>query len=163
MSLFGENAPKYISSGTTVDLTYFRVTKDEPEYFEEMDQSKVSGDRVWIRNKYHWVFEGVYHLDKETNPYTKYQVFVSDLNTNVTLYRHNDGIAFKDSDGDLMPFRLVRVDPFYIQDDRDYDAVLLRFVSTGFVDISKSVTIEEVAMDDLDQIPMDDLDQIAET
>ncbi len=142
MAIFGENAPRFkASDSTVVDLDNCQVTRNEPDYDRVVHQSKLSGDRNVVTRGYHWVFECIEHLHKYGgSAEAKFNTINGYLNDEVQiLYRHRENFGFRDSSNADVPFVLVEVTPIALTDKSSYeDAIRMKFISTKYVDIQKS-------------------------
>ena len=125
----------------TVLLDYVRITKDEPEVDELMHQSELTGHREFVDRGDHWVFEVVLNLYKYSDPRSKFEQIYHYRHKNVDLWRHRDGAALADADGNNVSCRIVEIRPFYLEQSTFRDQLLIRFVSRDYVDFSDGSNI----------------------
>lgn len=145
MAIFGEDSPQFVYGGATVELDYAVPLRDEPIYDTIAHQSAIGGDDQYSHRGYKWAYEVVINLMKYTNPDDKFSEIVQYLGLNVSLYRHRDHQPFQDSNGDDVPFYFSECVPFYtnLEEFDTRDKLLLKFVSTKYIDISQSLTAIE--------------------
>lgn len=136
MGIFGTTAPKFIFSGTTVNLTYGIITKSEPvtEYIEQ--KSEITGNRDLISRGTHWTVEIRYHLYKHTTaptPAAFYTTLTSYKGKQVSLYLHADGAQFYTAAATDAHFVLKEITPFYLTTTDYKDALILLFESVDTI------------------------------
>jgi len=139
--IYGNTSPIIIVSGTTqVNLTNCVVQKDEPvwEYIEH--SSIINGYRSIVRKGARWEIELIYYIYKAGTILQQYNL----ANTLQNLlwndnwfyyYRHNNGDAYRDSNGWGVHFKLVEFKPFHLENSTYKDAVLLKIISLDYVKI----------------------------
>ena len=153
MGIQGTTSPKFITSGdVTVELRHFVVTKNDENENILTHNSEIDGDRGFYLKGSHYVFEGYSYIYKLDDPLAEFQKLRLYLGQDVTLYMHSDGEPFKDSNGDVVPFTLLRVSPYYPWDDEfgQDNAVYLAFKSTKYVDLSQSTKEEYIKVGGVD-------------
>lgn len=138
--IMGVSYPKIVyGSSTTVNLQYSRILHDEPDYDMLNYQSEINGDRnIYVRG-YHWLFEILVYLTRYADPEAKWNEIFAAYNQEVDLYRYSDNPACKDSAGNVVKFRFIECVPLYLDDSCRLDACRCKFISTKFIDISKSI------------------------
>lgn len=136
----GVSYPKIVDGASaTINLQYSKILRDEPEYDMLMYQSEITGNRnIYIRG-YHWVFEILVYLTRYANPKTKFDEIHGAYNEEVDLYRYADNAACKDSGSTVVKFHFVECVPLYLDDTCRLDACRCKFISTEYIDISKSI------------------------
>ena len=141
----GNQAPKFAKTGGGVLLLdFFKNLKDEPIFDNLIHKSVINGSQNIVIKGYHWGFEGNVNLWKYANPAAKYNELYSYLYAVGQLYRHRDFNPIKDDSGTAVNFILNEIVPYYIPTDGipnvNYDAAIVRFISTKYVDMSQDVT-----------------------
>jgi hypothetical protein len=132
MAIFGTQAPKYEIGGTTVNLDFSNILRDEPEINVAVHQSKLSGDRYIVNRFKHWNFDVMINLFKYSSPLNFYQLLKGHEGQLVDkLWRHRDGDFFKDAAGDPVKFYLAEVTAAALENILWRDLVLLRFQSVS--------------------------------
>jgi len=151
--IFGTGEPKYIydnDGDVTVTLGYSVVERDEPEFDYIEHKSVLNGHREVYDKGTHWVYEVVVNLFKYNDPKSKLNTFYASKPFDLILYRHSDGNPFQDADGTTVYFKLVEIEPFYLETILFRDKVRLKFISKDYIDISKLLTTE-INLEDLIQ------------
>jgi hypothetical protein len=153
MALFGTGSPKIkTSGGTELALTYAKVLKDEPEWDTIYHENPISGERVLVRSKYHWIYEIELNLYKFAVPLTTYTALNAALYDEVQLFRHNEAEPVCDVDGNVVNFWFKEIIPYYLTTTDFKDGLILKFQSLGWVDLSKSLYGYIVDDESLDNI-----------
>lgn len=137
--IFGTRAPKMtVSGGGTVLLDYATIQKDEADYDILKHTSEITGNVAYVTRGSRWVVDILVHLYKYADPYAKFVELIAQKGTKVKLYRHRDGSAYKNSAGAEVDFMIEEINPFYLTNTKYEDAVIMKFRSVEYVDISKS-------------------------
>jgi len=139
MGIFGTGAPKFVSGATTVLLDNAIITKDEPDFRMLEHTAEIDQTKFYSGKGYHWDFHVKINLYKQTNPDTIFTTLMSYLHTEVTLFRHRDGISVRNSANAVVPFFLTEVIPKYKELLNFNVEVILKFRSTEMIDITKSL------------------------
>ncbi len=151
--IFGTTAPKFISSGTTVDLDHFVVTRDEPEYINLMRPSVLTHKINFEELGYYWHFEGTEYLSKYANPTTKYNEIMPYLYKKMQLYRFRDATPIEDVAGHPVEFILFEATPGYLEGiKRGFDILILKFQSIMPVDMAKFDSTKYILDEEGDQL-----------
>jgi hypothetical protein len=146
--IFGTQNPKIVDSDDNdILLDHSVVLADEPEYDQVIHESDLDGTVYFAHKGKHWNYEIRYHIFKESDQATKFQALYDLLDEEVTLYRHRDKDPFKDSSGTIVPFVLTEIIPIYMETVSYRDALILKFTSTKYVDLSESLTAHLVTED----------------
>jgi hypothetical protein len=140
MAIFGTSAPKIVSGATTIELDYAVVQKSEPDERSFVIQNEVTGADTHADRGYHWNIEILINLYKYTDPSGTYNQLVALLGTSVNVYPHRDHAALSDSGGNDVDFLFTEIVPSYVDGVFGNDALLLKFTSLEFVDISQSLS-----------------------
>jgi len=138
MSIWGIHDPRFIPASGTINFDFVTVIKDEAVFRRNVDESELNGDRNIISKGYHWIFQFDHHLHEESVPLTFYNTLEAELFSEGDLHRDRAKNAFKDSGGIVVPFQLVAIDRLLVTTAGFEDVLRLTFLSTKFVDISKS-------------------------
>jgi len=135
-------------AGAALNLNHVTVLKDEPVFDNVIHKSILNGAQKLLIKGYHWAFEVNVNLFKEANPTAKYDEIYSRLYTLGKLQRHRDGCFIQDSSLEPVYFYMTEVVPYYLQSDNlinpAYDAVIVRFISSEYVDMSKHSLFETI-------------------
>jgi hypothetical protein len=138
MSIFGALGPRiYTSTGVSIDLDHMTILKNEPETKSFVTKNNLTGLDGHVDRGYHWVYEIRINLFKYANAWAMYYKLLAALGTEVTLIPCHDHTYFKDSDGTVVYFLFSELQREYLTDVNKEDALRLKFISMGFVDISK--------------------------
>ena len=152
--IFGTGEPKFTyeveSVITTINMNYVVVEKDEPDFDYVEHKSVLNGHREIYEQGTHWVFEIILNLFKYSDPKSKLNQFFAAKPFDLILYRHSDGNPFQDADGTTVYFKLVEIEPFYLETVEFRDKVRLKFISKDYIDMSKLLTTE-INLEDLIQ------------
>lgn len=144
MSIFGTGRPKIIdASSNTILLDYAVVLVDEPEENNIFYRSDIDQSGLALVRGHNWRYVVRINLWKRDengdNPdaLDYFSQIYNLLNTNVTLHRHRDYPAFKDSSGSDVSFKVWSVVPGY--DTTEYwntkDILTIEFRSLSPVDM----------------------------
>lgn len=136
-SIFGWQPPKFVSGTDEVLLDYWVTMRDEPEDQGLRHQSVINHYRTWIDRGEHWAFEGSVNLFKYNDPLAKWTEINSKRGDLVTLWRRRDKDAFKDTAGNIVPFKFRIIIPIWIEAKGFPDRLILKFESQQPVDIDK--------------------------
>lgn len=143
-----------ISTEITVNLDYWIPLGEDADTRNVKQESELAADRIILpRGDYLEIF-GKINLFKYADMasiQSKYQEIYEFKNKNVSFWKHRDGSAYKDEDGNEVLFYLESVVPKNL-DTLDYrDVLFLRFLSLKGIDYPNSFTIiptlEEIVMD----------------
>jgi glutaredoxin-related protein len=141
MSIFGTDKPRFTASSVNIDLDYCEVIRSEPEYAGFLQKNDLTGAHGHVDRGYHWVYEVKYYIYKETDPAGKFNQLAAILGTEIDkLCPHRDQTELQDSSGTARTFFFVEMVPDYVERVNYRDVLNLKFVSSGFVDISKSMS-----------------------
>ena|ERR1035437_1328441 len=144
----GLRAPKFVVDGTDLLLDHFIVQKDEPVYDNLIRKSIINGATKIKVKGYHWAFEGETQLwryakdNPPVDPAAKYLELYSNLYKSGSLYRHRDHDPIKSDAGVIVSFILIEIIPYCKFSNGynfNYDAAIVKFISSAYVDITKSV------------------------
>jgi hypothetical protein len=140
--IFGIQNPKIIDSGAnTILLDNVVVLVDEPITYKLIHQSPLNGNRNVVHRGKRWTYEIRYHLFKQSTDHaTIFETLYDLLGTEVTLYRHRDKNPFQDTTGTVVPFIFKEINPVYVETVNYRDALILKFISTKFVDLTKNLS-----------------------
>lgn len=137
-SVFGTNrVPRYHNGTSAIALDYAVVLKDEPEPDIITAISPINGHRSTVVKGYRWVFEIRINLWKEgASANATLTQFLNDLGgTDHQIKRFGDAVDFmKNSSGNVY-FTLVKVQPGFLTQARQYDTVILRWESNDYIDL----------------------------
>ena len=144
-SIFGASAPKFIfdpagENEATILLDYWTTTLDEPEIREVVHESELQASRQIVPRGDFWIFEGRINLYKYgtlAEIRSKFEEIYQYNNSEVELYKHRDGEAYKDSSNNSVLFYL-RVTPRNLTTLDYRDILMLTFRSLKSVDFSDS-------------------------
>lgn len=148
-SIFGSTAPKFVfdlggSNEKTVILDYWVPITDEPDDDRDiLQESELEADRDILNRGNFWTFEGRVNLYKYKIPNlirSKFEEIYQYNKKKVVLWKHRDGIQFKDKDGNNILW-YVNVTPknLYTLDYRDI--LFIKFRSLKEVNYSDNSTI----------------------
>jgi hypothetical protein len=138
MAIWGSSYPKIKTSGNyEIELPYAKILKDEPDFDSIMHENVLTGSRVRVRTKYHWIFEVQINLYKYPSPAYSYNLLNTYLNDLVSLWRHRDWEPVCDVNGDEVQFWFKEIVPIFLTDVNFEDALILKFISMNWVDLSK--------------------------
>lgn len=132
----------YYTAKHEILLDYLNITRDESVPDEIVHQSEVTGDRVFVRNKQHWITRLVINLWKYSDPTSKFREIFHYLGKDVSFYRFRDGDPIQDESGNDVLFRVVQVQPFHLDDTRTKDQLLITLQSKSWVNISDGGAID---------------------
>jgi hypothetical protein len=138
-SIFGSAPPKFVydyegENEVSIDLDYWITTKDEVEDKELIQESELEADREIISRGSYLLFEGRINLHKYLQKYgmvytqNKFESIIQFNNKKVALWKHRDGQAFKDGEGNIVLFHL-RVIPKNLTALDYRDVLFLKFRS----------------------------------
>jgi len=139
MAIFGTGAPKIVSGAITVELDYAVVLKSEPDERSFVQENKLTGADGHVDRGYHWDFEMREHIYKYADPMAKYLALVALLGTEVNVFPHRDEPALSNASG-VVPFLFTEIVPEYLETVSYRDALVLKFTSLAFVDLSLSLS-----------------------
>ncbi len=139
MAIFGTASPKIVSGATTIELDYAVILKSEPDEKSFVQENKLTGIDAHVDRGYHWNFEMRDHIYKYADPMAKYLALVALLGTEVNVYPHRDKTALSNAAG-VVPFLFEEIIPEYIETVTYRDALVLKFTSLAFVDLSLSLS-----------------------
>lgn len=145
--LFGNSAPKFIfdpdGENITVLLDYIVTLEDRPEEDYLIHESVFTKHRSFILKGKNWIYRCKLHLYKYTGvtPQVKYAELKQYEGSAVRFYRHRDGDYLKDSTGAEVQMFLQSVDESYYQTSDYKDLLLLKFISTEYVDLTQGIGI----------------------
>lgn len=154
MGLFGTTAPKIVSGATTVNFDHATILKNEPEYERSVHENSVSLDRNIICYGAYWTFEIRDNLFQYGSPATKYAAIKALLHTDVTLWAHRDGEAFRNAIGAPVPFAFNRLHEITLRDTDFIVALRLQFLSLGYVEMFETTTTERYLITEKTEIPI---------
>lgn len=148
MSIFGNGAPKFVANfgltdEATVLLDYWVTDKNEMQSKETIIESELTAERVILPRGEYLNFSGTINLFKYgTMPAirSKFEEIYQYNKTEVVLFAHRDGVAFKDSDGNEVLF-FLNITPKYLASTDFRDLLIIEFRSLTAVDFSNSSTI----------------------
>ena len=120
----------------SVSLSKIVIIKDEPVVRQVIQESEITGHREYVRRGDHWNFELRMNLFKYSDPRSKYEELYQYLHKKVSLYRHNDGTPFMQSDGTDALFIFDAMLSRYLTTVNYEDLLILTFKSLDFVDLS---------------------------
>lgn len=144
MSIFGTGRPKIVdASSNTILLDYAVVLVDEPQednLFHRSEISQYGAARVRPHNWRYVLRINLWKRDENGDTPDALDYFsqlYALLDTNVTLHRHRDYPAFKDANGDDVPFVVWSVVPGYHSIDywATKDILTIEFRSLQPVDL----------------------------
>ncbi len=137
-----------------VNLDYWVPLSEDADTRNVKQESELEADRIILpRGEYLEIF-GKINLFKYADMasrQSKYQEIYEFKNKNVSFWKHRDGSAYKDEDGNEVLFYLESVVPKNLNTLDYRDVLFLRFLSLKGVDYPNSFTIipvlEEIIMD----------------
>lgn len=143
-----------INTEITVNLDYWVPLSEDADTRNVKQESELEADRIILpRGEYLEIF-GKINLFKYADIasiQSKYQEIYEFKNKNVSFWKHRDGSAYKDEDGNEVLFYLESVVPKNINTLDYRDVLFLRFLSLKGIDYPNSFTIipvlEEIIMD----------------
>lgn len=135
MSIFGNQAPKFIAGETEVNLDYCVVLQDEADLEDILHQSKVTGHREWSHRGKHWIFKVKIHLFKYEDVYSAYQNFKQYEHQLVTLYKRRDGNPVTNLHGEEVKFFIENIEEGYLQHYLYPDILFITFLSQDPIDL----------------------------
>jgi hypothetical protein len=141
---WGIEEPAWKVGSTTFNLDYFVRGRDEALYETKILQSKITGSRTIIKRPVGWVFEGIIHLYKYADPLGSLTTLYGLYRSDGTLWRHRDGKALSDENETVIPFRLTRIERFFLTTTSYQDALRLKFQYSGVAGIDFILSLEEV-------------------
>lgn len=147
--IFGSSAPKFIydptGSPVQILLDYVVIQKDEPQEDFIIHESKFTRHREFILKGKYWIIEMKMHLFKiaENIDLTTAKNFYNNIKpyegSEVRYYRHRDGDYLKDKNGNEVKMFLESVNESYYDTTDFKDLLYLKFKSTKYVDLARSV------------------------
>jgi hypothetical protein len=141
MAIFGTDKPRLTDNSVNIDLDYCEVIKSEPEFTGFLQRGEIDGTNYHVNNGYHWVYEIKYYIYKEADSAGKYNQLALLLGTEIDkVYPHRDHSEFQDSAGVAVPFFFIEMIPDVVGRVNYEDFLILKFISSGFVDISRSTS-----------------------
>jgi len=153
---YGTAAPKFVSGINTVHLDCAKILTDRPVYDYEEQPSVLNGHINHIKGGMHWLYIVRIHVYKEGESIANENKLLSYLGKDVVLYRHREAFPFKDSAGDNVLFRVQEVTPDYFNTPDYKDIIDIRFKSSDYVDLTKSILPEDVMVDSKGLVIQDD-------
>jgi hypothetical protein len=141
MAIFGTDKPRLTDNSVNIDLDYCEAIRSEPEFTGFIQKNELTGTQGHVDRGYNWIYEIKYYIYKEADPTGKYNQLAALLGTEIDkVYPHRDHNEFQDSAGVAVPFFFVEMTPDVVGRVNYEDFLILKFVSSGFVDISKSTS-----------------------
>lgn len=140
--IFGLEAPKIVNGGTTVLLDY--AVMDPKFCVGDIIEhtSPLNGDKTFILKGEYAEFQLEIYLFKYGHTSARKSKFLEIYNQRknlVDFYPHRDGGAIKNEDNEIVKFAILDCSPFYFQNERTHDMMLLHLKSTKYTDITKSL------------------------
>ena len=157
-SIFGSSAPKFVfdlggGSEATVNLDYWVPIKEDPDTRNIKQESELEADRIILPRGEYLEIEGRVNLYKYADVASRQSKFAEIYqykNLNVSFWKHRDGSAYMDENGDEVLFYLESVIPRNLTTLDYRDVLYLRFLSLKGIDYPNSFTIiptlEEIVM-----------------
>lgn len=137
-SVFGINrVPRYDNGTSAYSLNYANVLVDEPEPDIIQIISPLTGHKSTMVRGYRWIFEVRINLWKEgASANATLTQLLTDLGgTDHQIKRFGDAADFmKNSSGNVY-FTLVKVQPGFLTQARQYDIVDCRWESNDYIDL----------------------------
>jgi hypothetical protein len=141
MAIFGTDKPRLTDNSVNIDLDYCEVIRSEPEFKGFIQKNELTGTQGHVDRGYHWVYEVKYYIYKEADPTGKYNQLAALLGTEIyKLYPHRDHREFVDWNANDVPFFFIEMTPSEVGRVNYEDFLILKFISSGFVDISRSTS-----------------------
>jgi hypothetical protein len=130
MDILGVNTAKFKSGATTVQLERSEI---DPTFIDPdvIEHKSILNGHVEFKARKYAEFILIHHLCNYVDPAIKYNEVASYLFTAVEFYPHSEGAPIKNKFGGTVPFFIVQVKPFYLEDDDNYDALIIKFKSTS--------------------------------
>jgi hypothetical protein len=162
----GLSLPRFTTDTAALDLDFITVIKDEPINDNIVHKSILNGAQRLVIKGSHWGFEVNVNLWKYDNPKAKYDEIFSFQYTMGKLQRHRDGSFIQDSSGNDVYFILTECVPYYLKAgylaDPNYDCMIVRFLSSEYVDLSKYGVPVIITQDGLNVNTEDDQNIVVE-
>ena len=140
MSIFGTGSAKFKFGGDAdVDLDY-SVLKPKwvlSDYIEH--KSVITGQKQFIPLGDYSEFIVDVHLYKYGDPSAKFSEIYDYLHTNVAFWPHSDGSAVKSADDSNTEFFISDMNLSYLEDVDYNDVLSIKFVSSDYTIVSKSL------------------------
>lgn len=131
MAILGTTYPKFIVGSTTVNLEHTNNNKFIYTTAEIEHKSILSGLKSHVNCVDYNGFEIILYLYKYADSKAKYQeLMLYNHSSEVIYYPHSDGNAYRDPAGQDLKFQISKIEPFYLSQIVEYDALLLTFKPT---------------------------------
>lgn len=155
--IWGQESPQYEFDGVIYKLDHVIVSRDDPDYTLNVNESVVNGHRNKHHKWHHWDYWVRVFINKYSDPIGSYMTFKShETQTIDKLWRSRDKLPFLNSAGDPVSFSLDEVIPiFFNPRKQEIDMLIMKFSSDDPVAEEKS--INAVPLDDLGRVPTDDI------
>lgn len=138
-SIFGVEAPQFVSGEDTIELDYVTISRDDPDLKDIEHKSIRTGHKEWTNKGKHWTFEVLVNICKYPNSYEKYQELKAFNNTLVDeLFKRRDGSAFKNNNGVEVKFFIEEMEEFYYKHYLYPDRLRILFISQDPIDLAIS-------------------------
>lgn len=140
MAVLGTFNPKIVGD-TTVEFDYSVLKRLDMNYETVKHENNIDGEHAMFTRGDDSIIriQFLEHIYKYGNPTTKFTAIEALFKNNVTFYFDNDGgVYFKDAAGDAVPFYFEQIEWVFLEEYTFRDALLLSFVSTGFVDMTET-------------------------
>ena len=153
---WGTGAPKFEDQqGNIILLDKAKVLQNEPVYHYLEQPSVINGFINHIHKGYWWLYVVRIHVFKYDESIKKTNELLPYLGKDVYLYRHREADPFKNSAGEKLLFRIQEVTTDHLDTPDFRDIIDIKFKSTNYVDVSKSILPENVAIDSDRRIQVD--------
>lgn len=132
MSILGTSYSKMVSGSTTV---LFENSLIEPVYAipdEIIHTSIFTGDRYYITKGDMTEINLTLNLFEYDEPKLKFNEIFPMRGALVEFYPHIDGDPIRDLTGNVVLMYLENINPYYLFQDKQYDIVNLKFISSRF-------------------------------
>lgn len=141
MNIFSNSASKFTTTNysATVSLDNSYLSDATWQIPKELEHTSIiNGDANWITLGDKASFDVNVHLNKYSDPLTKFKTIYSYNHTNVYFYPYSNH-AVCDSTGSPVPFHIKKINLYHLTETSDYDACKITFVPNRYINISASI------------------------
>lgn len=139
--ILGLQKPQIVVGGST---TEFEFAEMQPDFLTPLVVEYVSplnGDRNFIYVGDYARFRIQINLFQFSDPAAKLDQLKALEKQLCVFYPHQDGQSIKDKFGNSALFFISKVNPFYLDNEDDFDMVEMTFDSVGFVDYTGAYNV----------------------
>ena len=146
-SIFGQSAGKVVYSGVShaLDNSILQPTWADDKTVE--DESVIDGTRTFTHLWVHAEFKVIVYLFRYADPAAKFNELIALNHKDVTYYPFKDGAAagdglgkaIQDSSSTVVPCRIIKMEPYSLDDYQRLDVLAIYLKTTKPFDITKSI------------------------